>query len=213
MKGNFFQISNDESNQDTDNEESQAEPETIAIEDQTAHEISISRQETSATEKKYKKRKLNNGRAPAVNKKNTVEKAYELLAKPDDEYDVMGQSVAIKLRKMNEKQALYCEKVINEALYKGMMEQLNEQSCVTTTSQLQNNENLPLSGTTAHHSYPQDYCQDFQNQQNYYNPPNNKNYSITNAAETQTFVRLEPSRSETPFFNINSILSQNNRNT
>lgn len=54
-----------------------------------------------------------------------------------DEYDAYGITVAAKLRRMNESQRLYCEKIINEALFKAALEQLTPLSeiviCIPTT--------------------------------------------------------------------------------
>lgn len=52
-------------------------------------------------------------------------KAMCVLDKPEDEYDHIGKVIAAKLRKMEEHQFLYADKLINDVLYKGLQRLLS----------------------------------------------------------------------------------------
>ncbi|XP_069835392.1 uncharacterized protein [Dendropsophus ebraccatus] len=56
--------------------------------------------------------------------------AAAILSKNNDEYDAFGITVASKLRKMEEKQRLVAEVLIMDVLYKGMLNQLSEESYI-----------------------------------------------------------------------------------
>lgn len=179
------------------------ETETASTEEQTTpNAISIVR-----------KRKLND-RTQAGNKKNALEKAYELISKPDDEFDIIGQCVAIKLRKMDGRQQLFCEKIINEALYQGLMGELNKDSQVTNQL-LQNIAPTSSSESTAINTYKSDYgpypynnytnnTNKTSDQSEFYNLQQNKNriYRSSEVAESPTFIQSEPLSETTFLLNI-----------
>ncbi|XP_056387651.1 uncharacterized protein LOC130282838 isoform X2 [Hyla sarda] len=56
--------------------------------------------------------------------------AAAILSKNSDEYDAFGITVASKLRRMEEKQRLVAEVLIMDVLYKGMLNQLSEESYI-----------------------------------------------------------------------------------
>jgi hypothetical protein len=56
---------------------------------------------------------------------------------PEDEYDALGKTVAAKMRKMNEYQRIFADKLINDVLFKGLLEQL------TQSTQILNNAPQP----------------------------------------------------------------------
>lgn len=59
-----------------------------------------------------------------------LSQAAAILAKNNDEYDAFGITVASKLRRMEEKQRLVAEVLIMDVLYKGMLNQLSEESYI-----------------------------------------------------------------------------------
>ncbi|KAF5301920.1 hypothetical protein FQR65_LT19178 [Abscondita terminalis] len=66
-----------------------------------------------------------------------LEKAKQVLETTTDEYDALGIMVAAKLRKMDEKQRLFAENLINRALYAGTLGKLTEESEIRPLLQLQ----------------------------------------------------------------------------
>lgn len=64
------------------------------------------------------------------NKDIILKKAWETLAN-DDEYDAYAVTVAAKLRKLSEEQRLYCENIINTALFKAALNKLTEHTTLT----------------------------------------------------------------------------------
>ena len=56
----------------------------------------------------------------------------------NDEYDAYAFTIASKLRKMEERQRLYAERVINDALFKGALDQLSPLSeiviCISSSN-------------------------------------------------------------------------------
>lgn len=56
----------------------------------------------------------------------------------NDEYDAYGIIVASRLRRMEERQRLFCEKIINDAVFKGTLNQLTPISdiviCIPATT-------------------------------------------------------------------------------
>ncbi|XP_075070944.1 uncharacterized protein LOC142159944 [Mixophyes fleayi] len=63
-----------------------------------------------------------------------LSQAAAILSKNNDEYDAFGITVASKLRRMDEKQRLIAEVLITDILYKGMLNQLNEETYVAEYS-------------------------------------------------------------------------------
>ncbi|XP_063775193.1 lysophospholipase-like protein 1 isoform X1 [Pseudophryne corroboree] len=63
-----------------------------------------------------------------------LSQAAAILSKNDDEYDAFGITVASKLRRMEEKQRLIAEVLITDILYKGMLNQINEETYVAEYS-------------------------------------------------------------------------------
>lgn len=61
-----------------------------------------------------------------------LKRAYAALAN-EDEYDAYAVTVAGKLRKLSEEQRLYCENIINTALFKAALNQLSEHSTLSQT--------------------------------------------------------------------------------
>ncbi|KAM3912760.1 uncharacterized protein RB166_018200 isoform 2-T3 [Leptodactylus fuscus] len=59
-----------------------------------------------------------------------LSQAAAILSKNNDEYDAFGITVASKLRRMDEKQRLVAEVLIMDVLYKGMLNQLSEESYI-----------------------------------------------------------------------------------
>ncbi|KAM4032669.1 uncharacterized protein ACNLHF_019857 isoform 2-T2 [Anomaloglossus baeobatrachus] len=59
-----------------------------------------------------------------------LSQAAAILSKNNDEYDAFGVTVASKLRRMEEKQRLVAEVLIMDVLYKGMLNQLSEESYI-----------------------------------------------------------------------------------
>ncbi|XP_044151914.1 uncharacterized protein LOC122939810 isoform X1 [Bufo gargarizans] len=59
-----------------------------------------------------------------------LSQAAAILSKNNDEYDAFGITVASKLRRMEEKQRLVAEVLIMDVLYKGMLNQLSEESYI-----------------------------------------------------------------------------------
>ena len=59
-----------------------------------------------------------------------LEKAVSLLDKREDEHDKFGANVAAKLRKMEPTQCIYPESLINQVLFGGMLQRLQENSSV-----------------------------------------------------------------------------------
>ncbi|KAF5299128.1 hypothetical protein FQR65_LT09486 [Abscondita terminalis] len=92
---------------------------------------------------------------------NILEKAYQALSKEEDEYDFFGVTVAAKLRKMDPLQRIYCENIINTALFKGSLNQLLHDSTLTssvlplpTNSTIFNNSTQSLQSTSTYTSVP-----------------------------------------------------------
>ncbi|XP_075698220.1 uncharacterized protein LOC142663446 isoform X2 [Rhinoderma darwinii] len=59
-----------------------------------------------------------------------LSQAAAILSKNNDEFDAFGITVASKLRRMEEKQRLVAEVLIMDVLYKGMLNQLSEESYI-----------------------------------------------------------------------------------
>ncbi|XP_077111406.1 uncharacterized protein LOC143767187 isoform X1 [Ranitomeya variabilis] len=59
-----------------------------------------------------------------------LSQAAAILSKNNDEYDAFGVTVASKLRRMEEKQRLVAEVLVMDVLYKGMLNQLSEESYI-----------------------------------------------------------------------------------
>ncbi|XP_073540599.1 uncharacterized protein [Phyllobates terribilis] len=59
-----------------------------------------------------------------------LSQAAAILSKNNDEYDAFGITVASKLRRMEEKQRLVAEVLVMDVLYKGMLNQLSEESYI-----------------------------------------------------------------------------------
>lgn len=64
-------------------------------------------------------------------RENLINTAITALQQNEDEYDVVGKSVAAKLRKMKEIQRIHAEKLINDVMYKGLLEQLDETTSIS----------------------------------------------------------------------------------
>jgi hypothetical protein len=76
----------------------------------------------------------------AKKRKNNARKSIEVmfamavkhLEKDDDEFLIMAKGYAHKLQKMKPLQRLYADRLINEVLLEGQLENLNRNSSVTT---------------------------------------------------------------------------------
>ncbi|CAH1974396.1 unnamed protein product [Acanthoscelides obtectus] len=63
------------------------------------------------------------------------------LNKPADEFDLMGKSIAIKLRRLLREIRLYSEKLINDILFQAELGKVNEHSRITSEPTPINNSN------------------------------------------------------------------------
>ncbi|CAB3247169.1 unnamed protein product [Arctia plantaginis] len=63
------------------------------------------------------------------------------LSQRDDEFDVFGKNVAAKLRSMTTQQKMLAEKLINDVVFNGQMEQLSLDSKLTVRPEKENTNN------------------------------------------------------------------------
>lgn len=74
-------------------------------------------------------------------KDDIVEAAYKNLAKEEDEFDAIGTTVAFKLRRMDENQRNIAEYLMNQLLYYGIKNQLEETTYICFPLKPQDNYN------------------------------------------------------------------------
>jgi hypothetical protein len=67
-------------------------------------------------------------------KDEIVKKSETILLTPEDEYDALGKTIAAKMRKMNEYQRIFADKLINDVLFKGLLEQLTPSTQILNSS-------------------------------------------------------------------------------
>ncbi|KAM9325922.1 uncharacterized protein PAF06_002068 [Gastrophryne carolinensis] len=87
--------------------------------------------EIMATIRRQRKRKMYSAHSEEEIGERLLTQATALLTKNDDEYDAFGIMVSSKLRKMDDQQRLLAEVLIMDVLYKGFINQLNEESFIT----------------------------------------------------------------------------------
>lgn len=64
------------------------------------------------------------------------------LSQQEDDFDIFGRNVASKLRTMTTEQKIFAEKLINDVIFNGQMEQLSINSVINVRSEnLHNNTN------------------------------------------------------------------------
>ncbi|XP_069704895.1 uncharacterized protein [Periplaneta americana] len=71
---------------------------------------------------------------PPKKRKVSSDHSPNIIAPEEDQYEIFGKTVAYKLRSMNKIQRLCTENIINQALFKGMLEQLTPESTIVTHS-------------------------------------------------------------------------------
>lgn len=75
--------------------------------------------------KSNKRKKLKKG-----NDKNVY---LDNLSKPDDdEFDFYGKCLAVQLRKMNKLQSIFAQNIINQVIFQGKLDKLQENTTVYT---------------------------------------------------------------------------------
>lgn len=79
---------------------------------------------TEPTVRKQRRRRRRKGQVEDLNGQHFLTQVTELLNTKEDELDMLGQTVACKLRKMREDQRLVAEYLINYTLYLGLMNRL-----------------------------------------------------------------------------------------
>lgn len=88
----------------------------------------------------------------------TVQNHFKRPASQDDRYDIFGKGVTLKLRDLDKTQALFAEKIINEALFLGEMGNLTISHKVMTPTttpfdEVYSRSSTPLSSSsTSNHS-------------------------------------------------------------
>lgn len=87
--------------------------------------------EIMATIRRQRKRKMYSVHSEEEIGERLLTQATALLTKNNDEYDAFGIMVSSKLRKMDDQQRLLAEVLIMDVLYKGFINQLNEESFIT----------------------------------------------------------------------------------
>lgn len=125
--------------------------------------------------------KLKRKKTQKSDEKNDIYmKALETLNKPEDEFEHFGCTVAAKLRKMDAKQRIFTEHLINSALYLGQLGNLNEKYIITEPTYSQNvNSYVPV-------QFPQPAQQE--------SPFNRQEIAANNPEVTQDdgFIQLQP---------------------
>lgn len=70
------------------------------------------------------------GKETKLNQGAIYKQVLETLSKTEDEFDHNALAVACKLRKMDRQQQIFCENLINTAVFKGQLGVLNENTII-----------------------------------------------------------------------------------
>lgn len=108
------------------------------------------RSETSATTADYLKQVVN------------------ILQREEDEYDKFSGNVAAKLRKMDGRQSIFAENLINQVLFQGVLGKLQEDSIIHTPHSFLATPGTSSNSSETIASAPPDHYQEHDDQYNYY---------------------------------------------
>lgn len=82
-----------------------------------------------------------------------ISTALNVLQKPEDDCDIVGKSIAAKLRKMDDVQRIHAEKLFNDVIYKGMLHKLSEYNYIADGVPSSRNSHTPSTVSNESNDY------------------------------------------------------------